>query len=177
MNEHTFSELMHSSLVAVYHFVRPYAHSDDEAEDMVQDAFVKAWKAFRHFDTTKKWKPWIFTIARNTALDHIKKKRAVPFSEINVAEDDTEFVDTLQDTEPLAAELFARIEDIAAVTDAIRRLRREYNSVLMLHYHQELTFEEIATIMAIPMNTVKSWHRRALIELKVLLKSGAPKHY
>ena len=174
MDEHEFSKHMRASLSAVYNFVRSYVRSDDEADDIVQDAFVKAWKQVRRFDNTKQWKPWIFTIARNTALDHIKKKKGIPFSAMDT-DQNTEFADSLLDVEPLAAELFERAENAGVLAAAVRRLRAEYNSVLMLHYHQELTFEEIAAIMAEPMNTVKSWHRRALIELKGLLGQLAPK--
>lgn len=171
-----FPELMKRWIAPVFRFVRPYAETDDVAEDIVQDSFIKAWKHLRRFDDAQRWKPWIFAIARNCALDHIKKKRPTLFSSLDTDDEGISFSETLEDAAPLAAELFERSEDVRALAAALGSLRPVYASVLMLHYHQELTFEEIAAIMAVPMNTVKSWHRRALGKLKMALPTSvAPK--
>lgn len=169
-----FSNLMRSSISAIYNFVRPYVDSNDEAEDVVQDSFLKAWKNIKKFNRNKKWKPWIFAIARNTALDYLKKRKAVPFSGMDDPDDTTPFSDTIADTEPLATEIFEQSQDANRLASAISLLRKERSSVIMLHYHQELTFDEIAAILGAPMNTVKSWHRRALMQLKNSL-NDAPK--
>jgi RNA polymerase sigma-70 factor (ECF subfamily) len=175
-NEHSFQELMRRSLKPIYTFVRQYVPNTEEAEDIVQDTFFKAWKHIGRFSKGKKWKPWIFAIARNTALDYIKKKKAVPFSGMDSPDTDLQFSDTIEDTEPLAAELFEQLQSTQELTGVMTSLRPEYNSVLMLHYHQELTFEEIAIVMDMPMNTVKSWHRRALKQLKEAIeRTRAPK--
>ncbi len=154
----SFQELMRRFLTPVFNFSRQYVRTISEAEDIAQDTFLKVWKNIKKFKPDQKFKPWIFTIARNTALDHIRKKKAVPFSGM----EDEQFSETLEDLEPIADELFEKAENVAKISSALEILRPEYRSVLMLHYAEDLTFEEISVVMNCPMNTVKSWHRRAL---------------
>jgi RNA polymerase sigma-70 factor (ECF subfamily) len=113
---------------------------------------------------------WLYTIARNTALDHIKKKKAIVFSELDDNENDLAFVDTLEDRAPLQAEIFDDAAMAETLTRTVKLLHPDHQTVISLHYQEEMTFDEIAKIMKRPMNTVKSWHRRALIHLRELLK-------
>lgn len=175
-NDSSFQELMRRTIKPVFNFAYQYVRSTEEAEDITQDTFFKAWEKIKQFDADKKWKTWIFTIARNTALDHIKKKKATPFSSMDPADEGIQFSETIEDLEPLATELFERAQNSTELSAAMDNLRPDYQSVLMLHYHQELTFEEISVVMGKPMNTVKSWHRRALESIKEILTSKrAPK--
>ena len=164
----SFQELMRRFLTPVFNFSRQYVRAQAEAEDITQDTFLKVWKNIKKFNQGQKFKPWIFTIARNTALDHIRKRKAIPFSEIDTSDEygqensAPQFSETLEDLEPIADELFEQTENTDKISVALEILRPEYRSVLMLHYAEDLTFEEIAIVMNNPMNTVKSWHRRAL---------------
>jgi RNA polymerase sigma-70 factor (ECF subfamily) len=173
----SFQTLMRRSLKPVFNFVYQYVRNTEEAEDVTQDTFFKAWKNIKKFKGDKKWKPWLFTIARNTALDYIKKRKSTPFSELNSNEEESiPFSETLEDSEPLADELFEQVQNVEELMATMDTLKPEYHSILMLHYHQELTFKEIATVMNKPMNTVKSWHRRALENVKeTLTLKRAPK--
>ncbi len=165
----SFQELMRRFLKPVFNFVLTYVKFPEEAEDITQDTFFKAWRHLKKFNDSKMWKPWIFTIARNTALDYIKKKKAIPFSAMDGDDELFLFSETIEDTEALADELFESAENVAELGVALSTLRTEYQSVIMLHYQEELTFEEISSIMNAPMNTVKSWHRRALENIKTEL--------
>jgi len=164
----SFQELMRRFLTPVFNFSRQYVRAQAEAEDITQDTFLKVWKNIKKFNQGQKFKPWIFTIAMNTALDHIRKRKAIPFSEIDTSDEygqensAPQFSETLEDLEPIADELFEQTENTDKISVALEILRPEYRSVLMLHYAEDLTFEEIAIVMNNPMNTVKSWHRRAL---------------
>jgi RNA polymerase sigma factor (sigma-70 family) len=164
-----FQELTRRYLSHIYNFVMQYVRSVDEAEDVTQDAFFKAWKHIKRFKDGMRFKPWLFTIARNTALDYLKKKKAISFSNMSRdGEDDgLDFTETIvDDTEPLPPEIFARAELADEVSSVLKELHPDHRSVLIMHYHHEMTFEEIAKAMKKPMNTVKSWHRRSLIRIK-----------
>ena len=161
-----FEELMRRYLKPIYAFTRQYTRLPEEAEDIAQDTFFKAWKYIKQFKSEKKFKPWLYTIARNTALDHIKKKKAVVFSALDDTENDLAFEDTLSDPEPLAPELFARAELAQELNEAMSVLHPDHRAVLIMHYHEDMTFEEIAETIDVPMNTVKSWHRRALVKVR-----------
>ena len=108
-------------------------------------------------------------VTRNTALDYIKKKKTLSFSELNNVEEDISFADTLRDPEPLPSEIFDRAQLKTEVMNALNTLHPDHRAVLIMHYHEEMTFDEIAVVMKKPMNTVKSWHRRALEKIRLLL--------
>jgi len=157
-----YQALMKRYMRHIFNFARQYGKTDDDAEDIVQDSFFKVWKYIKRFEKGKTFRPWLFTITRNTALDHIKKKKAVSFSELDSADEDMSFVDTLHDPEPLPTEIFDRTQLFTEVTGVMSTLHPDHRAVLIMHYQQEMTFDEIAEIMEKPMNTVKSWHRRAV---------------
>lgn len=168
-SEQAFRELMLRYIGAIYNFSRQYGKTDADAEDITQDAFFKAWKHLKQFDPKKAFKPWLYAIARNTALDHIKKKRASAFSELDTEDSDIQFVDTLEDDAPTPEEEFERDEIKREVSEALNQLNPEHKSVLLMHYKDDLTFNEISQIVKKPMNTIKSWHRRSLAKIKKLL--------
>jgi RNA polymerase sigma-70 factor (ECF subfamily) len=164
-----FQTLMRRYEDMIFNFVRQYANNNDDAEDITQDSFFKVWKNIRRFKKGKTFKPWLFTIARNTALDHVKKKKAFFFSELDDTDNDVNFADTLSDSEPLPDEIFSRAQSASAAVKILETLHPDYRTTLIMRYHQEMTFDEIAQVMNRPMNTVKSWHHRALSKLRELL--------
>lgn len=168
-DDQAFQELMSRHVKHIFNFARQYARNNDDAEDIAQDSFFKAWKYIKRFKKGAKFKPWLFAIARNTALDHIKKKKAVSFSNMDDTENDTTFADTLADIEPLPPEIFARTQLGDELMASMAGLHPDHRAVLIMHYRQDMTFDEIANIMGKPMNTVKSWHRRSLHKIKGVL--------
>jgi len=107
-DDDAFQALMLRYMRHIYNFARQYAKSDEDAEDIVQDSFFKAWRHIKRFEKGKLFRPWLFTITRNTALDYVKKKRPFVFSELDDASEELSFADTLHDPEPLPQELFDR---------------------------------------------------------------------
>ncbi len=170
LDEFAFQELTHRYIQPIFNFVRRYAQAEDVAEDMTQDTFFKVWRNIKQFKRGMKFRPWLYTIARNTALDYIKKKKAISFSELDNDDNDMTFADSLEDQGELQSDLFDNAAMAATLAKTVRSLHPDHQTVITLHYQEELTFDEIAKVMKRPMNTVKSWHRRALIQLRELLK-------
>src|SRR3989344_4090965 len=112
-----------------------------------------------------------FTIAKNTAIDWLKKKRDVSFSSLEAdrTEEDQAFIDRIHDSQPSPAELTARGMEQRRLSLAMAQLPVAYNSVLNLRHYSELTFREIGIRLKQPLNTVKSRYRRGLALLKKLL--------
>jgi RNA polymerase sigma-70 factor (ECF subfamily) len=163
-----FQELTSRHIKHIFNFVFQYVRTKEDSEDVTQETFFKTWKYMRRFKDGMKFKPWLFTIARNTALDYIKKKKAITFSDMNTdADDDSmDFSETIADTGPSPTEIFARAELADEVSGIMDDLHPDHRNVLIMHYRYEMTFEEIADSMKKPMNTVKSWHRRSLARIK-----------
>jgi RNA polymerase sigma-70 factor, ECF subfamily len=161
-----FEELVHRYTAAIFNFVRLYTKNKEDAEDITQDSFFKTWKHIRQFEKNRTFRPWLYAIARNTSLDFLKKKRSMVFSELDDVENDLQFSETLTDVEPLPEEIFDRARGTEELRIVMKDLHPDHQAVLVMHYHQEMTFDEIAKVTNKPMNTVKSWHRRALIRMK-----------
>jgi RNA polymerase sigma-70 factor (ECF subfamily) len=160
---------------SLYSFAYRLTSNVDDAGDVVQDAFVKAWKHIDSFDRDRSFKTWLFSITRNTALDLIRKRRGdIPFSFIQ--DDEGHVVFDTPDESPLSDELFSTSEKLQSVENALKELSFDQRTILALHHGEGLTFEEIGETLEKPMNTVKSLYRRAVLRLReVLSDTDAPK--
>lgn len=167
-DQDSYKELVLRYIKPISIFIQGYTKNEDETEDIVQDTFLKVWKNLHRFDSKNKFKPWLYKIARNTALDQIKKKKALSFSYIENNGDDLGEIDNYATEENRIEDNIDNIELLKKVKNQIDQIHPEHRSVLILHYEEELTFEEIGNVMNKSMNTVKSWHRRAINKLKKL---------
>lgn len=169
-DESAFAELLRRHLDGVYTFSLRFVGNEHEAEDITQESFVKAWKSLKKYDTkTSKFKTWLMRIVRNTAIDHLRKKKHVPFSQFENEQGDNVLIDTLEDTSPLPEEMLSRAYDTEEVQRALEKMSPLHKEILLLYYTNDLTFEEIGAILNSPPNTVKSRHHRALQTLRPLL--------
>ena len=168
-DERALEILIKQYLKPIYSFTFRFVGNGQEAEDITQEVFLKVWRNLKKFDQKKKFKTWIFSIAKNTSIDFLKKKKTIPFSEFENEEGKNKFIERLTDPASLPEELFKRI-GIEEMFDAIiNQLSPKYRMVLFLRYNDYFTFREIAETLGEPLNTIKSQHRRALIRLKKLL--------
>lgn len=167
-NQNSYKELVLRYIKPISIFIQGYTRNKDETEDVVQDTFLKVWKNLHKFDSKNKFKPWLYKIARNTALDQIKKKKLLSFSSIENNSNDLDNINNYATEKNEIGDIIDNVELLKKVKNKINQIHPEYRSVLILHYEEELTFEEIGNIMNKPMNTVKSWHRRAINKLKNL---------
>ncbi len=156
--------LVQKYLKPMYNFVFKYMHTTEAAEDVTQEAFLKIWKNIKKFNGKYKFKTWAFTVAKNTALDHLKKKGFVALSQEDPAEGGLENI--LASYEPLPEEAMAKIQDAQMVGRAVNSLPQKYSRVLALYYQNQLNFREISEILKESIHTIKTRHRRALIYLK-----------
>jgi RNA polymerase sigma-70 factor (ECF subfamily) len=179
--ENAFGQLVARHLSGVYTFALRLVGDEHAAEDIAQEVFLKTWKSiYRYNPESSKFKTWILRIARNTAIDYLRKRKHIPFSEFSSTRDEEDggganlLADVIPDPNPLPEELFARTEDAEMVIHSVEMLSPRHREVLTLHYTNHLTFEEIGRMLGQPTNTVKSRHHRALIALRTLL---APKDH
>ncbi len=167
--EAAFTALVNRHLKAVYGFVLRRSGDRATAEDVSQEAFVKAWRNLRRFDRKKKFLTWILAIANNSLLDSLKKKKPVPFTYLESEDGGTDFADTLRDESPLPPELFERKDLAEAVNRAMARLAPEQEETVRLYHQGGLTFSEISQVMGKGLDTVKTRYYRALAKLRQIL--------
>lgn len=171
-DERAFNLLVERHLQAVYTFCLRYTGSKEDAQDAAQETFVKAWRNLKRFDTKKSFRTWCFAIAKNSATDLMRKRKTVPFSKFDASDDSNVLTDTLADPEPLPEEIFERASLAQEVHTALENLPARDRTILSLRYEEEQSFEDIAKILRVPANTVRSLHRRALIQLRKLLPNS-----
>ena len=127
------------------------------AEDLAQEAFVKAFRSLAAFDPSRRLSSWLFRIAHNTALDAVRRAR-VPVVALDLAGGDEPSAPP--DPDPVEQQALR-----AAIQRGIARLRPEYRAVVTLRYEEGLPFEEIGQILGIPEATARSHVHRARKEL------------
>lgn len=151
---------------AVFFFAKTYVKNDAEAEDITQEVFVKTWKNLNKFKHEKKFKTWLLQITKNTCIDFLRKQKNFIASETLDEQQMAENLERIIDKAPLPEELFVAAEFSLKLEEVLSRLPISYKTVVVLHLHNDLTFQEISEILNEPINTVKSRYRRALINIK-----------
>ncbi len=149
----------------------------EDAEDVTQEVFTKVWRGLETFNHASSPKTWIYRIAVNTAIDHGRK----PWKKIDVQStaleaDSADHVDPPQlvNQETAEARLLAR-EKVVTLSQAIARLRPHLKDVFVLKEVEELSYDEISSILGLSMGTISSRlnrARKALQESLSALTSG-----
>ena len=145
------------------------------AEDLTQDTFVKVLSHLDRYRADFKFSSWLFKIANNVAIDHLRRRQldtvsmdGSPHAMTADAVESTRF-DVADSTENALDEMEAK-ELGSAIERAIARLRPEYRSCIMLRHVEGRSYEEIATTLDLPLGTVKTYIHRARHELRRALE-------
>jgi RNA polymerase sigma-70 factor, ECF subfamily len=154
-------------LKPIYNFLFRLVGNTKDAEDLSQEAFMKAWSNLKRFDGQKVFKAWIYKIARNTAIDFLRKKKSLNFSDLT-GDEESILVD-LADDKQLPDERMMEMDLKSEIREALNELPLDYRTVMLLYYNGQLNFREIGEVMGESINTVKSRHRRALGMLRKIL--------
>lgn len=165
-DQKSFDVLVARYMDPMYRFVYGYAGDTQMAQDITQEVFVKVFKNIKKVDKNKNFKSWIYTIAKNTALDFLKKKKSIPFSQFETFEGKNYLTEKIADHELLPDKISESLESKKQFLTAIEKLSFKYQQVLTLYYYKELNFREIAEFLREPINTIKSKHRRGVMLLK-----------
>jgi len=173
--ERAFRELIGRYQRPVFSLIYRLVRDREKAEDLAQDTFIKVLNAIDRYDPAFKFSSWIFKIAHNTALDHLRRRTpdtlsldGSPHATSAAETEATTITPESQDENPeeytLNRELGSEIET------AIGTLRVEYRTAIILCHVEGRPYEEIAQIMAVPLGTVKTYIHRGRKELMVALE-------
>ena len=169
--ERAFRELLERYERPVFSLIFRMVRDRTTAEDLAQEAFVRAFQALGSYDPTRKFSSWLFKIANNLTIDYLRKRKletisihGSPHAHSPEAEMRTRVIlespgeDPVQFTEN--RELGGQIEE------AIGRLRPEYRTAILLRHVEGYGYDEIAEIMDVPLGTAKTYIHRGRSELK-----------
>ena len=144
-------------------YVNTFTQNIFDAEDVVQDVFVKLCLKKPRYRDDASFKTWLYTIARNKALDFLRKKNARTNPAVI---DDAD----LADEEAAVEDGYLQKETQQAVRDAMQALKPEYAQVLFLTYFEDLSNRQTAKIMKRSVHSVETLNHRARKALKLLLE-------
>ena len=164
-----FEEAVMPHLDAAYNLARWLTRNEADAQDMVQEAYLRALRFFGGFHGTDA-RAWLLTIVRNTCYTWLKRNRSLELSG-----DLDEVMLTKESDEPdPEASHFLKVQS-QLISEAIEKLPIEFREVVILRELEELSYKEIATITGIPIGTVMSRLSRARKRLFVCLRGVAHK--
>jgi RNA polymerase sigma-70 factor (ECF subfamily) len=162
-NTGAFDEIVERHRRAVYQVCYRFVNNHEDASDLTQETFVRAWKGLRNFKGESALSTWLYRIAVNVSLNRVSARRL----DVEVIEDDR-FVDTTADA---PGDALLRGERAAAVRRAIAQLPEKQRATLILRTYQELSHQEIADILGSSVGAVKANFFHALANLKKILGS------
>jgi RNA polymerase sigma-70 factor (ECF subfamily) len=155
--------LINRYLKPIYNFIFRLTNDQEEAEDLTIETFLKMWKNLRRFNLKKNFRGWLFTVAKNTTFDFFRKKKEYSFKDLSFF--DENFEEKIPSEVSLEEEINQNY-NLKILEEEIRKLPLHYRVVLFLRYNDHLSLPEISEILEKPLNTIKSWHFRALKILK-----------
>ncbi len=169
----SFDSLVDIYLKTIFNFTYRIIGDEKDAEDITQEIFLKVWKNIKKFNIEKNFKTWIFSIAKNTCIDYLRKRKDIPMSVFD-DEDGGNFIqDNLESEEPSSEEKIILKENKKMIDETLKELSIIQREIIVMKYVNELSLSEVADIMNMSKDTVKSHHRRALLKMRDSL--SAPK--
>ncbi|MBI2615746.1 MAG: sigma-70 family RNA polymerase sigma factor [Gemmatimonadetes bacterium] len=172
--ESAYRELLHRYQGPVFSLIYRMVRDRELAEDLAQEAFVKALNALDSYRPEFKFSSWMFKIANNAAIDHLRRRQldtlsldGAPGATTPRQMEETSIQLSDKGETPLQA-VEAR-ELGSAIEQAIGKLRPEYRACIILRHIEDRPYEEIAEILDLPLGTVKTYIHRARAELKEML--------
>ena len=174
-NQQAYAVLMNRYRTSVYHAMFKMVNNRDDADDLTLEAFGKAFNKLPSYAPNYAFSTWLFKIAINNCIDHIRKKRLVTYSMDNTIAADSylEFSHNIRDQAPDPEQMMLHDQKIAHVRQLVKALSSKYRVMIELRYYDELSYEEIATELNLPLGTVKAQLFRAKEILYHQLKGTA----
>ena len=173
-DSNAFGELVEAYQDKVYNLALRMCGNADDAFDLAQDAFFRAWRGLSGFQFESAFSTWLFRLTSNVCLDWLRAKKRRPTVSLTTLDDEGEEVQMeIRDPGKSPEELLLAAEDRAAVTRAMNELPVEFREILTLRAIDDLSYTEIAEILHLREGTVKSRLSRARLALRnKLLQNG-----
>lgn len=161
-NQKAYADLLSRYRDTIYFMLLKMVKNKNDAEDLTIEAFGKAFKNLEQYTSEYAFSTWLFRIASNNCIDFLRKKRTVTVSiDENFDTDDYDFTFNIEDKELNPEDNFIKSQDSNRLAEIVKSLKPRYRELIELRYFKELSYEEIATQMSLPLGTVKAQLFRA----------------
>lgn len=170
-DEKAYREIVERYQRQVYSLALRMVRQSQDAEDVTQETFVRMFRALDRYDPNRSFAAWLFTIASRLAIDHLRRRKVRPISLVqrepgSFEEREIEIPDTGLQPDELAS----HGEEEVRAQELIDSLPPHYRIVVVLRHQQDLSYEEIAEALHLPLGTVKARIHRARALLKQRLE-------
>jgi RNA polymerase sigma factor (sigma-70 family) len=172
-----YAELMGRYKDSIYYLFFKMVNNKDDAEDLMIDSFGKAFRNLHLYQPTYAFSTWLFRIATNNGIDHIRKKKIDTFSidkKIAGSDGDDMKIDIKSSSLDPEEELITEQKKLL-VKELVDKLKPKYRQLIEMRYYDELSYEEIAEKLEMPLGTVKAQLFRAKDLLYNIMKSNKGK--
>lgn len=169
-NQKAFEALLKKYRNLVYHVMIKMVRNPQEAEDLSQEAFIKAFNALASFNEEFAFSTWLMKIATNNCIDYLRKKKLRTYSIDEPIQYKEEQVQVeLPDHDPTPERQLLNEERRILINEAIQSLPPRYRHVIVLRHQEEKSYEDIAEILKLPLGTVKAriFRAREMLNKKI----------
>ena len=157
-----------------YRLVRYFTYllgSRDPVDDLVQETWLRILERGHSYDGQSRFEPWLFTVARNLALDSMRKRRVLSLDSTDSLEPDLESLSPVSPA-PSPFEQAARTQDAQRLARSLQMLEPIYREALVLRFQEDLSLQEMADVIGASVSTVSSRIYRGLAALRVQMEGG-----
>ncbi len=168
-------EIMKRYKTPIYSYLLKMVGNRDSANDLFQEIFLKFIKSIGAYNEEKKFANWIYTVARNTAMDSFRKNKSRNFESLDrsQAEDSKSLSETVDSKELSPESILIKDETSGKIDKAFEALSTEQREVFIMRHYWGLSFKEIAEILKVPIGTALARMSRALKQLRLKLGEEA----
>lgn len=172
-DERAFKALLEKYERAVFTICLRMVRNREEATDLAQESFIKTFSSLDRYNPAYAFSSWLFKITSNLCIDHLRKRRISTFAMDEPVEGEKgEFTRQYVAPDPTPDETFSRNEKMQKLDAGIAALPEHYRIMLVLRHQEDMSYEEIAASLAIPLGTVKARIHRAREMLKTILEDS-----
>jgi len=178
-NERAFSELMSRYRNSVYHTMLKMVKNKEDADDLTLEAFGKAFRKLDSYTPKFAFSTWLFKIAINNCIDHIRKKKLKLLSIDNTHDDEggSSYSNQLKSSALDPEEVYIRQQKLKLMRKMLRNLNLKYRLMIEMRYFEEMSYEHISRELELPLGTVKAQLFRAKEILWEMLESDGAKDH
>jgi RNA polymerase sigma-70 factor (ECF subfamily) len=151
----------------VFNYCKRMIRDPGQAEDIAQESFVRTFTRLERYDERYSFSAWIFKIATNLCIDHLRRAKRIAYSlDQDIQDQDGAYRREMRASGPDPTEQAEAHEQLRLLNDAVAELPEHYRAILLLRHQEDLSYDEIAEVLDLPIGTVKIRIHRARERVK-----------
>lgn len=163
-DERAFTELVHRYQERIYWLARRFQNNHDDADEIVQEVFCKAYESLKEFRGESSFYTWLYRITVNASLNAVRRERVRKFFRLD------ELLEQPESTDSMPDDLLEGVEQRSLIDEAVATLPEKQKAVFIMRYYDELSYEEISKILKTSVGGLKANYFHAIKKIGEYLK-------